>query len=450
MHIRRVQITDVRGFREVDLDLSRPNGKLAGWTVLAGRNGAGKTTFLRAIALAAAGPSASRSLSESFAGWVRIGASEARVALEIVYEKKQDRFQELGKLPKDGFSAGLRWMKNGGDEPALTVDQPKKASQSAVRGPWADNPRGWIVLGYGPFRRASGEAAPAQRLMSGPPRLAGLVSLFREDASLIESLEWLKDVHTRSLEGNERAKATKHFVLALLDHGLMPEGVRVRDFTSEGLIVEQHGVRLTLRDLSDGYRTVATLALDILRHLERSDPGLKMRDDGPLHQAPPLVQNHAVVLIDEADAHLHVSWQQRIGRWMVEHFPNVQFIVTTHSPFICQSASERGLIRLPAPGELDGNAEHVDEALYRRVINGGADDAVVSELFGLETPYSPEAREKREALAQLEARAVSGALSASERKRLKGLQLELSFSPPVEVATELRRLRAELAGDPER
>ncbi len=360
MHIRRVQITNVRGFREVDLDLSRPSGKLAGWTVLAGRNGAGKTTFLRAIALAAAGPSSSRSLSESFAGWVRIGSAEARVALEIVYDKTQDRFQELGKLPKDGFWAGLRWAQNGGDEPALAADQPKKASQSAVRGPWADNPRGWIVLGYGPFRRASGEAAPAQRLMSGPPRLAGLVSLFREDASLIESLEWLKDVHTRSLEGNERAKATKQFVLTLLDHGLMPEGVRVRDFTSEGLIVEQHGVRLTLRDLSDGYRTVATLALDVLRHLERSDPGLKMRDDGPLHQAPPLVQNHAVVLIDEADAHLHVSWQQRIGRWMVEHFPNVQFIVTTHSPFICQSASERGLIRLPAPGET-GNAEHIPE-----------------------------------------------------------------------------------------
>ena len=46
-----------------------------------------------------------------------------------------------------------------------------------------------------------------------------------------------------------------------------------------------------------------------------------------------------VVLIDEVDAHLHPTWQRRIGLWFREHFPKLQFIVSTHSPLICQAAT---------------------------------------------------------------------------------------------------------------
>ncbi|ROO90025.1 hypothetical protein EDD29_7738 [Actinocorallia herbida] len=46
------------GPRSVDLDLIRPDGGHAGWTVLAGRNASGKTTLLRAMALAFPAPQA--------------------------------------------------------------------------------------------------------------------------------------------------------------------------------------------------------------------------------------------------------------------------------------------------------------------------------------------------------------------------------------------------------
>lgn len=48
-----------------------------------------------------------------------------------------------------------------------------------------------------------------------------------------------------------------------------------------------------------------------------------------------------VVLIDEVDAHLHPTWQTRIGQWFTKYFPNIQFIVTTHSPLVCR-ACEKG------------------------------------------------------------------------------------------------------------
>jgi recombinational DNA repair ATPase RecF len=59
VYIKEIRLENVRGFhdsRDVSLDLTRPDGSFAGWTVLAGRNGSGKTSLLRAVALAIGGP----------------------------------------------------------------------------------------------------------------------------------------------------------------------------------------------------------------------------------------------------------------------------------------------------------------------------------------------------------------------------------------------------------
>jgi len=81
VHVARLEITNVRGFygaRSVDLDLTRPDGSLAGWTVLAGRNGSGKSTFLQALAIALAGP-LSTSFIPSLADWMSTGATTAEI-----------------------------------------------------------------------------------------------------------------------------------------------------------------------------------------------------------------------------------------------------------------------------------------------------------------------------------------------------------------------------------
>ena len=73
--------------------------------------------------------------------------------------------------------------------------------------------------------------------------------------------------------------------------------------------------------------------------------------DMPTNDCASINQVPGVVIIDEIDAHLHVSWQRRIGSWLTSHFPNIQFIVTTHSPYICRSADLGALIRLPGVDE---------------------------------------------------------------------------------------------------
>jgi predicted ATP-binding protein involved in virulence len=47
-----------------------------------------------------------------------------------------------------------------------------------------------------------------------------------------------------------------------------------------------------------------------------------------------------VVLIDEIDSHLHVSLQRLILPFFTNSFPNIQFIVTTHSPFVLMSTPD--------------------------------------------------------------------------------------------------------------
>lgn len=454
MYIRKLQIENIRCFgaadEGVDLDLTRPDGSYAGWTVIAGRNGTGKTTLLRAISLSIVGPLVARNLQESFAGWIRKGAESALVRTQMDYDIR-DRFVGSGNIPAPPFWTGLRWQSQpGGPEPSLEAPpglNPRTRARIPDRGPWSDNPQGWFVAGYGPFRRLSGHASDAQRLMSGPPRIARLVSLFREDASLTEAIEWLREIYFRQLDLERREKGSEVLalfnlqmaVLELLDDGLLPDGAQVERFDADGLWIRRDNVVLPLMELSDGYRTMIALVFDLVSQLHRCFGELTLQKrDGRV-----FLPYRGVALIDEIDTHLHVSWQQRIGFWLKEHFPGIQFIVTTHSPFICQAADPNGLIRLRAPGD-DKATGQVREALYYTIVNGGADDAVLTELFGLEHPHSDAAERLREQVSELEALVLEGKATPKQKRELERLEAQLPGTPSAGIEKALRTLSTQI------
>jgi len=61
-----------------------------------------------------------------------------------------------------------------------------------------------------------------------------------------------------------------------------------------------------------------------------------------------------IVLIDEVDLYLHPIWQKSVLRDMMKAFPNIQFIVTTHSPFIVQSLRQGELISFDNDAYTEG------------------------------------------------------------------------------------------------
>ena len=277
--------------------------------------------------------------------------------------------------------------------------------------------------------------------MSTPGPVARMASLFREDAALTEGVQWLVDKHHRTLEGAPWADELKMAAMQLLADEMLPGNYEIADINTDGLWVTNGGNRFPLREMSDGYRSGAALVVDLIKQFHDcyGELHFEVRDGVPMITAP------GVVIIDEVDAHLHVTWQQRIGGWLKAHFPNVQFIVATHSPYICQAADPGGLIRLPGPGEAQP-PQVIDQDLYDRVIYGSGDDAVLSELFGVETPYSERAEELRKELVPLEISVLRGEATEADSERYRKLRQLLNSSPSARADEVSARLRTDPAG----
>ncbi len=77
---------------------------------------------------------------------------------------------------------------------------------------------------------------------------------------------------------------------------------------------------------------------------------------------------------------------------------------------------------------------------FRRVVFGSADDATMSELFGIDRTHSDRSEGLRDELAHLEVRAVHEKLSPKDRRRADALRKKLPTTPSAEVAQALRRL----------
>ena len=115
------------------------------------------------------------------------------------------------------------------------------------------------------------------------------------------------------------------------------------------LIVNKGNVSLDLGQLSDGERSFLAMITDLSRRLVLANP----RMQNPL-------EGEGVVLIDELELHLHPKWQREVVDKLRRTFPKIQFICTTHSPFIIQSLRAGELITLD-PDEFPG--EYVDRSI---------------------------------------------------------------------------------------
>lgn len=424
MYISKVNLKNIRGFTDLQFDLTREDGTYAGWTVFTGDNGSGKSTLLKTIAVGLVGKDAARALQPSFLGWIRDGATNgAVIQLQVVRSEDDDFVVGSGKLPADNFPAKLE-LRNGGREPALTAVVPlgeQKRYSSPIRSIWSPNARGWFSCGYGPFRRVFGASPEAMRQMVASTS-ERFVTMFQEAASLAEVDQWLRNLKYKELENREAEREQLEMLLEILSDDLMPNQMTIDRVDSDGLwLMDRNGVQLAWGEMSDGYRIALALLADIIRHLITAYGvgGLTERgEDGRIR-----IKRSGVVLIDEVDAHLHPEWQREIGFWLKRHFPNIQFLVSTHSPIICQAADTNGLFVLPEPGsDLQPRALTKEE--YEKVIASRPDTILLTSAFGLQNTRSPRAVEGRAEYARLQAKRRAGAkLTREEEVKLGQLEL---------------------------
>lgn len=110
-------------------------------------------------------------------------------------------------------------------------------------------------------------------------------------------------------------------------------------------------------ELSDGYSAIIDIIADLI---------LKMQHPNSLIRA---YEKQGIVLIDEIETHLHLELQKAILPMLTTVFPNIQFIVSTHSPFVLNSLSDAVAYDLEKQQRLEDLTEYSYEALAEGYFN---------------------------------------------------------------------------------
>ncbi len=170
------------------------------------------------------------------------------------------------------------------------------------------------------------------------------------------------------------------------------------------LVVDKDGQQLTIRQLSDGERLMLLTVMDIARRL------VLLNDSDPL-------EGPGLVVIDEIELHLHPGWQRRVLPALMDTFPGIQFVATTHSPQVVGSV----------PGECIRILE--DFQVYEAPPTLGRDsNSLLEDVFGV-----PErAPDTLQALDEVASLIDADDLDAA-KSRLAALREQLTSSDP-EVA----------------
>ena len=145
----------------------------------------------------------------------------------------------------------------------------------------------------------------------------------------------------------------------------------------------------------------------------------------PKSQNP--LKEPGIVLIDELDIHLHPTWQRNIAGWLRTQFPNIQFIVTTHSPMVAAGAGSDALtLKI---GRDSAPIVPVTQGLFSMDV----DDILKSEAFGLVSTFSPETEGKLSRLSALQTKV--GSLNPEEDQEFQQLSLFVQTNNPYGIDT---------------
>lgn len=127
--------------------------------------------------------------------------------------------------------------------------------------------------------------------------------------------------------------------------------------------INTDGKLFRFTELSDGFAAIIDIISDLI---------LKMQSQGSLNR---VYDKKGIVLIDEVETHLHLELQKNIMPILTKVFPNIQFIVTTHSPFVLSSL----------PNAVAFDLEHKD---IIEDLNQYSYEALAEGYFGVKTESS--------------------------------------------------------------
>lgn len=326
MRVKTIRISDFRGINSLEIPF---NGKS---TVIFGINGVGKSTILRAVDLIYANiismlePS-KKKLAQLEYDDISYGKTSA--AIDAVFEFSNGDLKKYSR--SISRSSGRRHdLKNLRDLINLFEECYIEKGHDDGNGNWIekdDLKNMPVFVNYGvnrsvfhvPLRASKREQfsklSAFDNAIESKIDFKTLFMWFRNQED-IENQEKVR----KTVEYEDRdLAAVKRAMLAMLD-GF--ENIHI-DRKPLAMKVKKDGRYLKINQLSDGEKCTIALFGDLARRMALANPQL----------SDPL-EGQGVVLIDELDLHMHTSWQRKVIPVLKETFPNIQFIITTHSPQI--------------------------------------------------------------------------------------------------------------------
>lgn len=354
MYLRQVRVQHLKLLRDVVLDLQQPDGAPRMWTVVIGQNGTGKSSLLQAIALASAGNLQVNTLASRAIGHLRDRRSDEPLHVEALFEFPDGARQpELHPTCPALLPSPLHLR----SEVSLAAGETSLLASAAYVGVEStqdpldkarsrNTPR-WFVAGYGVARFLPDVG---RAVMLDRPSIERLQPLFDQTTALTST-------GFSSYFGEEGDKALRfHRVLkrALLSiESLLPDiqdlelrghgGVKKPGDLLERSRFTQRIGQATLKipgvALSHGYQSTIAWVADLIGHI-------LLEAEYELEPE----QMEGLVLIDEIDLYLHPTWQAALIPALRATFPQMQFIVTTHSPVVLSGVAPHEVVRLASWG----------------------------------------------------------------------------------------------------
>ncbi len=346
MKLNQLSLAHYRGFEQLDLAFEHDI------TVIAGVNGVGKSSVLKALAVLLSRalpeftPSRAKSLyftddeihrdraSLEVSLQIDVGEQALNAGIQRVRDSRDesDRYLLLRQERSSDRTASanlaslLRQRTLTGD-----VEAGMKETRAALQ-TLKSQPTSPVAIYFSPKRQLPGQPKKLPVPKPFDPSQAYDGALVDRAVDLREFMHWFRTQEALEVEsGSPRATVLDSLRNVVTE--LVPEftNLRVEERPRLGFVVEKEGKPLYLHQLSDGERGLLALVFDLTRRLAIANPELEN----------PIRKGVALVLLDEVELHLHPKWQREVLRRLKEIFKACQFVVTTHSPLVLGEVEAR-------------------------------------------------------------------------------------------------------------
>lgn len=349
MRIDQLSVKNFKRFDELSLGL-HPQ-----FTLLVGDNGAGKTSVLDALAIAAGiwlvhppDSTLANSGRNILPNEIRLEPTSEGDRTQFV-ERKPVVITAAGEIAGEGVA----WTRQVREAGVRTTNADAKEALSLIADVFQRDQDGEqilfpVVAYYGAGRAWLPSKSRADKADANDParRWGAFYDCFEERIRLADLRRWFQREAIAFANRGGRWRPGYEVVKGAILR-CVPE---TQDLWFDGdradIVLSMNGIAQPFANLSAGQKMMVALIADIAIKAVTQNAYLLPEDKlEQVDEALPILlrETPGLVLIDELDTHLHPKWQRRVVNDLKEAFPSIQFVCTSHSPFIIQSLR---------PGEL--------------------------------------------------------------------------------------------------